>query len=32
MPQVLRAMMPALINETIDIIKNSALVSVVAVR
>lgn len=32
MPQVLRAMMPALINETIDIIKNSALVSVVAVH
>ncbi len=32
MPQVLRTMMPALINETIDIIKNSALVSVVAVH
>ncbi|PLL96980.1 amino acid ABC transporter permease, partial [Klebsiella michiganensis] len=32
MPKVLRTMMPALINETIDIIKNSALVSVVAVH
>lgn len=30
-PQVFRAMLPALTNETIDIIKNSALVSAVAV-
>ncbi|MOA30485.1 Inner membrane amino-acid ABC transporter permease protein YecS [compost metagenome] len=31
-PQVLRSMLPALTNETIDIIKNSALVSAVAVH
>jgi polar amino acid transport system permease protein len=31
MPQVFRTMLPALTNETIDIIKNSALVSTVAV-
>ncbi|NMG43215.1 ABC transporter permease subunit [Aromatoleum toluvorans] len=31
MPQVFRSMLPALTNETIDIIKNSALVSAVAV-
>jgi len=31
-PQVLRSMLPALTNETLDIIKNSALVSAVAVH
>lgn len=31
-PQVLRSMLPALTNETLDIIKNSALVSTVAVH
>ncbi|KAI3478828.1 hypothetical protein L1887_59176 [Cichorium endivia] len=31
-PQVLKAMLPALVNETIDIIKNSSLISAVAVH
>lgn len=31
-PQVLRSMLPALTNETLDIIKNSALVSTIAVH